>query len=128
MSAMRGYIEIDENTIDISNKDKAEVLAALYNHSKPVGMGMAQYDPTPMTKEVAEKILERETSFSYLRGRPLYVRFDDNALWIGAYNRDNGKNLAQRAISKCRNINCACRGGISGNGALSERNGLWRTR
>lgn len=100
-----GYIEIDENTIDISNKDKAEVLAALYNHSKPVGMGMAQYDPTPMTKEVAEKILERETSFSYLRGRPLYVRFDDNDLWVGAYNRDNGKNLAQIAISKCRNIN-----------------------
>ena len=61
-----GYIEIDKNTIDISNKDKAEVLAALYNSSQPVGMGMAQYDPTPMTKEVAEKILEKENNFIYL--------------------------------------------------------------
>lgn len=100
-----GYIEIDSNTIDISNKDRAEVLAALYNHSQPVGMGMAHYDPTPMTKEVAEKILERETSFSYLKGRPLYINFENNALWVGAYNRDNGKDLAQRAISKCKNIN-----------------------
>jgi hypothetical protein len=100
-----GYIEIDKNTIDISNKDKADVLAALYNSSQPVGMGMAQYDPTPMTKEVAEKILEKEKCFSYLLGRPLYIRLDDNKLFVGAYNRDNGKNLAQRAISKCRNIN-----------------------
>lgn len=107
-----GYIEIDKNTIDISNKDKAEVLAALYNSSQPVGMGMVQYDPTPMTKEVAEKILEKEKSFSYLRGRPLYIRLDDDKLFVGAYNRDNGKNLAQRAISKCRNINDLGKGKI----------------
>lgn len=100
-----GYIEIDENTIDISNKDKAEVLAALYNHSQPIGMGMAQYDPTPMTKEVAEIILAQKSRFSYLKGRPLYINLEDNDLFVGAYNRDNGKNLAQRAISKCRNIN-----------------------
>jgi len=100
-----GYIEIDKNTIDISNKDKAEVLAALYNSSQPIGMGMAQYDPTPMTKDVAEKILEKEKCFSYLLGRPLYIRLDEDKLFVGAYNRDNGNNLAQRAISKCRNIN-----------------------
>lgn len=107
-----GYIEIDKNTIDISNKDKAEVLAALYNHSQPVGMGMVQYDPTPMTKELAEKILQRETSFSYIKGRPLYINLDSNTLWVGAYNRDNGKDLAQRAISKCRNINNLGKGKI----------------
>ncbi len=100
-----GYIEVSENEIDISNKDKAEVLAGLYNNSHPMGMGMAQYDPTPMTIEVARKILEQTQRFSYLLGRPLYINLEGNIIFVGAYNRDNTEGLAQRVISSCRNIN-----------------------
>lgn len=100
-----GYIEVSQNEIDISNKDKAEVLAGLYNNSHPMGMGMAQYDPTPMTIEVARKILEKTQKFSYLLGRPLYINLEGNIIFVGAYNRDNAEGLAQRVISNCKNIN-----------------------
>lgn len=100
-----GYIEIEKDIIDISNKDKAEVLAGLYNNSQPIGMGMAQYDPTPMTVEFARKLLEKETYFSYLKGRPLYINLEDNIISVSSYNRDNGPKLAQQVISGCKNMN-----------------------
>lgn len=100
-----GYIEVREGVIDISNKDKAEVLAGLYNNSQPVGMGMAHYDPTPMTIEVARKILEEQTHFGYLLGRPLKITLDGNIIQVYGYNSNNGQDLAQRVISSCRNIN-----------------------
>ena len=40
-----GYEEKETDVIDISNKNKYAVLAALYNYSIPVGMGFQQYDP-----------------------------------------------------------------------------------
>lgn len=100
-----GYIDAGDDAIDISNKDKAEVLAELYNNSHPMGMGIAQYDSTPMTVEIARKLLEREQFFSYLRGRPIHINFKDNIIWVRGYNNDNGQELAQRVISSCRNIN-----------------------
>lgn len=100
-----GYIEVRENVIDISNKDKAEVLAGLYNSSQPMGMGMLQYDPTPMTVEIARKILEKTQSFDYLKGRPLKINLEENIISVYGYNHDNAKGLAQKVISGCRNIN-----------------------
>lgn len=44
-------------TISIAGLDKAAVLAALYNAARPQGLGFLQYDPTPMTKDEAQKIL-----------------------------------------------------------------------
>ena len=100
-----GYIEVDKDEIDISNKDKAEVLAGLYNNSHPVGMGMLHYDPTPMTIEVARETLEKTQNFGYLKGRPLKINLEDNIVYVGAYNRDNRQGLAQQVISNCKNIN-----------------------
>ena len=40
--------------IQLSGLNKADVLAALYNASKPQGMGFLQYDPKPMTRAEAE--------------------------------------------------------------------------
>ena len=100
-----GYIEIRENLIDISNKDKAEVLAGLYNNSHPQGLGIAHYDPTPMTIEIAKQILEKRQDFDYLLGRPLNINLEGNEITVEGYNHDNGQGLAQRVISNCRNIN-----------------------
>lgn len=101
-----GCVEIRPDVIDISNKDKAEVLAALYNHSKPIGMGIIQYDPTPMTVEVARMVLEKMGySFDYLKGRTMKVNLEEDTLYVALYNRDNNQpGLAQRAISTCHNI------------------------
>lgn len=101
-----GCVEVEPDVIDISNKDKAEVLAALYNHSKPIGMGIVQYDPTPMTVEIARMVLEKMGySFGYLKGRTMKVNLEGDKLYVYGYNRDNNHpGLAQKAISTCRNI------------------------
>lgn len=102
-----GYIEVEKDVIDISNKNKADVLAALYNHAKPVGMGIVQYDPTPMTREIAEYVISKMGYyFDYLKGRPIKCNMEDNIIYVGSYNRDNDYDgLAQKAISTCPNIN-----------------------
>lgn len=101
-----GFTEVSEDVIDISNKDKAEVLAELYNHSRPIGIGIANYDFFPMDVEEARLILEQsEGKFSYLKGRIMHVNFNSDFLYVGAYNRDNCiDGLAQLAISKCKNL------------------------
>lgn len=101
-----GCTEIEPDIIDISNKDKAEVLAALYNHSKPIGMGIAQYDPRPMTVEVARMLLEKMGYYyGYLKGRTMKINLESNIINVFGYNRDNNyPGLAQKAISTCRNI------------------------
>ena len=100
-----GYIEIEDDIIDISNKDKAEVLAGLYNNSHPQGLGVAMYDSTPMSVEKARNILKQGQVFGYLKGRPLHIDLEDNIVAVYGYNLDNGRGLAQRVISSCRNIN-----------------------
>jgi len=85
-------------TIDISSLDKAEVLAALYNASKPQGMGFLHYTPEPMTRDEAAEQLKLTTDFDYLRGRVMKVNITDN-LDTMRYDRDNGQGAAERAIS-----------------------------
>ena len=95
---------VEKGIVDISNKDKAEVLAALYNNSHPHGMGFLQYDPEPMSVEEAREILKEITYFDYFRGRVMKLSLKENLVNVSLYNRDNGEGAAERAISKCPNI------------------------
>lgn len=79
------------NTIDISKLDKAEVLAALYNHSKPLGLGLIHYDPNPMSVEEARFLLKEQSYFDYLKGRVMKIDLSTNQLDPWGYDRDNGK-------------------------------------
>lgn len=99
-----GVTIIEEGVVDISNKDKAEVLVALYNNSHPYGMGFLQYNPEPMTIEKARELLKKTTHFDYLDGRVMKISLEGNTVRTWGYNRDNGKGAAERAISQCRNI------------------------
>lgn len=107
-----GYTEVEKDVIDISNKDRNEVLASLYNASTPVGMGFDQYNPMPWTKEIAGMYFERfgqpdsdgVIKFKWVMGRPLNCKFVDNLVYVAGYNNDNEWGLAQRAISTCPNI------------------------
>ena len=85
--------------IDISKKDKAEVLAALYNASHPLGLGFLQYDPTPMTVEEARKLLSETTYFDYLKGRVMKVDLSGEELETWLYDRDNGEGAAAKVLS-----------------------------
>ncbi len=99
--------------IDISKADKAEVLAALYNSSKPLGMGILQFQAQDMTKEEADKILgdlAAETPdwpvyFDYLQGRVIKVHLDSDILEPWLYDRDNGQGAALQALVS-REIPC----------------------
>ena len=107
-----GYTEVEPDVIDISNKDRNEVLAALYNASTPIGGGFMEYDPTPWTKEIAQIYFEEFGKpnsngvivFKWIMGRPLNCKFINNLVYVEGYNNDNEWGLAQRAISTCKNI------------------------
>lgn len=108
-----GYTEVEENIIDISNKNKYAVLAALYNYATPVGMGFQQYDPRSWDEQIAEMAFEKfgevdndgSVYFKYVLGRPLRCAFKDNLLYVAAYNAENIEDLGQLAVSSVPNIN-----------------------
>lgn len=85
--------------VSIKGKNKAKVLAELYNYAKPQGLGFLEYDPRPMTVEEAEEILKETTSFDYLKGRVLKVDLSGDSFETWFYNRDNGEGLAEKIVS-----------------------------
>ncbi len=94
---------MDNKLIDTSGLDTADVLIALYERSKPLGLGFLHYDPKPMDKEEASALLGESKHFDYLKGRVMKVSLDDPAgfnPWL--YDRDNGAGAAERAIASIR--------------------------
>lgn len=90
--------------VSIKGLNKADVLAVLYNASKPQGMGFMQYDAKPMTREEARKILDSgQTYFDYLKGRVMKVDLSkDDEFNPWGFDRDNGQGAAERAVNSLR--------------------------
>ena len=88
--------------MNINELKKSAVLAALYNASKPQGMGFMHYDPKPMTEEEAEDILSRGTYFDYLEGRVMKIDLSKDEVDTRGYNRDNGADVAEDVIMVLR--------------------------
>lgn len=85
--------------IDLKGKDKAEVLAKLYNASKPLGMGFLQADGDDMTTEQARELLDAgQTYFDYLKGRVMKIDLSGDELDPRLYDRDNGQGAAASAL------------------------------
>jgi hypothetical protein len=85
--------------VDISGLDKAEVLAALYNHANPQGRGLLKFDSNSMTVEEARQILASgQICFDYLRGRVMKIDLSKKFLDTRLYDRDNGPFAAENAI------------------------------
>lgn len=90
--------------MNIAGLNKAKVLAALYNSSKPQGMGFLHFDHRPMTEDEAQKLLDAGcTYFDYLKGRAMKVDLAGDELRTRLYNRDNGDNAAERVIENLMN-------------------------
>jgi hypothetical protein len=86
--------------MNIKNLNKAAVLAALYNNSKPLGMGFLHYDPRPMTENEAQELLDDgQTYFDYLKGRVMKIELSGDELSTWLYNRDNGTDAAEKALA-----------------------------
>lgn len=90
--------------VSIKGLSKAAVLATLYNHSQPLGLGILQYTPENMTEQEAQAILDQRGhfSFDYLKGRVMKVDIRLDELDERLYDRDNGPGAAQRAIDSIR--------------------------
>lgn len=97
--------------IDIRGVNKATLLAALYNNTRPQGMGFLHDLGRNMTEAEAAKILREnaewdgEVSFDYVHGRPVKVGFQGNTLLrADLYDRDapEGEGICQRIVDSLR--------------------------
>lgn len=85
--------------IDISEMNKAEVLAKLFNSSKAQGMGFLQSHTQEMTTDEAQEMLNSgQEYFDYVRGRVMKIDLSSNELRVGCYDRDNGEGAAAAAL------------------------------
>ena len=84
--------------IDITNYDKAEVLAVLYNNSKVQGLVFLHAQDNKMSKEEAQTLLNEATTFDYLYGKVMKIDLSSNELNPWLYDRDNGEGAAEKAI------------------------------
>jgi hypothetical protein len=86
--------------IDISNLNKAQVLASLYNNSQPLGLGFLQATSGDMTTDEAQAHIDKgDLYFDYLNGRVMKVDLEGDSLETWLYDRDNGEGAASRAIA-----------------------------
>ncbi|XLQ19790.1 MAG: hypothetical protein ACKUBY_04315 [Candidatus Moraniibacteriota bacterium] len=91
-----------DGDVSITGLNKADVLAALYNTARPQGMGFMHYDPTPMSREVAEKLLEQGKYFDYLLGRVMKTQIEGDEISVHGFEMDNGVGTVQQVIDELR--------------------------
>lgn len=85
--------------IDISKLNKCDVLAALYNHARPQGMGLMHFTSGDMSPAEAQEILDDgQTYFDYLHGRVMKVDLSKGSFDPYLYDRDNGHGVAEHII------------------------------
>lgn len=84
--------------IDITGKNKAAILAALYNKSRPLGMGILHYKKEDMTETQAADELKGGNYFDYLHGRVMKINLGKDTLSTRLYDRDNGEGAGFEAI------------------------------
>jgi|SRR5579871_2445411 len=104
-------------TVNIKGLDKAELLAAFYNNAKPMGMGFLHFDPKPMTREDALKMMEvgddharmfpgirggRTLYFDYVKGRCLKIDLSGDEMRTDLFDRDYGQGAGEDIIAEVR--------------------------
>jgi hypothetical protein len=92
------------SNINIAGIDKAALLAALYEHAVPVGMGMLHFTPGGMSTDDAQALIDGNPRlyFDYVRGRPLKVDLSGEEMFTGLYNRDQGEGAAESIVARLR--------------------------
>ena len=83
--------------IDISIFKKEDVLVALYNQSKKVGLGELQVD-IELTKDEAIKIIDRDPYIDYLNGKLIKVMLDSDLLDVSNYDDQYGDGHAFKVL------------------------------
>ena len=95
---------MSNESIDISGLDRADILAVLYNNSRPQGLGFMHYEAKSMTAAEARALLAGGHRFDYLKGRVMKISLRPDATTLDGrlYDRDNGQGSAERAVAGLR--------------------------
>ena len=96
--------------VDITGLSKAAVLAAMFNASRPQGMGFISSlsGPESLDIEAAEKEIAKTLDFVYLDfdyvfGRPLKLNLTEDSFDPRGFDRDNGgSGSAQKIVDRLR--------------------------
>ena len=90
--------------IDISGLHKGAVVAALFNASRPQGLGALNASPGLITPQIGEKILAHHGGgkLDYVQGRVMKVDVSGDTLDPSFYDRDLGEGAAAAAIEPLR--------------------------
>ncbi|HBY19977.1 MAG: hypothetical protein A2Y24_06880 [Clostridiales bacterium GWE2_32_10] len=104
-----GVTIVEESIVDISNKNKADVLATLHNNARfirGIMLSLTKEEKNKiMTTEEAQAILDSGVEeFDILKGKYMSISLEDEQkVDIREYNRYNGENAAETAIATCPN-------------------------
>lgn len=83
----------DGETISIKGKDKAEVLAALYNGCKNCRR--------QMSKKEAQQLLDGTTGvFDQIDGNYIKMNLKKDEVWTVLYDQYNGKGACRKALTE----------------------------
>jgi hypothetical protein len=106
-SGHSGTLQRSSSMVVTTGLDPAAVLAALYNNSKPQGMGFLQADSSLMDVRQAQALLDDVRSksnrvyFDYLRGRVMKVDLTNpDGFEERLYDRDLGTGAAQCVVDE----------------------------
>ena len=97
----------NESTIvQFDGLTREQVLCALYNASKPQGLGILNYDPKPLKIDEARIMLSNSDYVDYLKGRVIKVELPKDAKEFDArlYDRDCGQDAARAAIERYKKL------------------------
>lgn len=100
-------MQTNESTIvQFDGLTREQVLCALYNASKPQGLGFLHYDPMPLTIDEAKNVLSKRKYVDYLKGRVIKVNLPENAKEFDCrlYDRDCGTGAAKAAIERYKKM------------------------
>jgi hypothetical protein len=90
--------------INISDLNKADVFAALYNNARVQGLGVLHAIQENMTREEAQQILDEGGGyFDYFRGRVMKIDLTTDDLVPFLYDRDNGEGRVAQIVEGLRN-------------------------
>lgn len=87
--------------VDISRKDKADVLCALYNASK---RSKSLRTDDILTKSEAQTLLKTTTSFDFIKSHIMRIDLTTNIVDTTRFNHANGPQTAEDAIENVPDI------------------------
>ncbi len=91
--------------IDITGIPKHTVLKALYDNSRPLGMGFIQEAQGVLDEDGIKRWVDAAgpgLRFDYVQGRVVKVCLAENSFGPSGYDRDNGEGAAARAVDSIR--------------------------